>query len=84
LPDRDLVVIRVVGHDFDDGPTSVVCARGPQVIPWLHHLAIVRITDRRHRWNAAGFAKVIEGARDHGALGDEGDQAHAAAAAPSA
>jgi hypothetical protein len=37
-----------------------------------------------HAWRAAGLAEVLEDAHDHGALGDEGDELHAAAATSAA
>ena len=83
LPEQVLVLVPIVGHDID---RRIELARpaGVEVIPLLH-LSVSRTTDRRHPWCATfEFAEVIENAHNHGALGDEGDQAHAATAASAA
>ena len=83
LPDQVLVLVLVVGHDVDWW-IGVAQSAGPEIFLSRHVAVAGRTTDRRHQWRAAGFAEVIEDAHDHGALGDEGDDLHVAAAAPAA
>jgi len=51
-----------------------------QTRSWFWFSAVAgRAADRRHPGRAAGFAKVVGNAHDHGALCDERDEPHAAA-----
>lgn len=77
------VLVFLVGHKVC-GRIWVLRSEGPEIFPLLHRIGFRRAADRCFARRSAGFADLIEDARDHGALGDESNQLPGAVAASAA